>query len=126
MIGVGVIEEIVFRGFLFKALCKNNVKQAVIISSVTFGIGHIVNIFNGAAVFETLLQICSAIAIGFLFTIIFYKTKSIIPCIVSHGTINSLSVFADDMSSAFNIAITIIVTAISFIYAIYILNIENK
>lgn len=126
MICVGIIEEIIFRGFLFKALCKNNPKQAVVISSVTFGIGHIVNIFNGAAAFETLLQICSAIAIGFLFTIIFYKTKSIIPCIVSHSAINSLSIFADEVSATFNIAITVIVAVISFSYAIYIKNIKDQ
>lgn len=126
MLCVGIIEEIIFRGFLFKALCKNNMKPAVVISSITFGIGHIVNLFNGAAAFETLLQICSAIAIGFLFTIIFYKINSIIPCIISHSTINSLSVFADDVSAIFNIAITVIVTTLSFVYAIWILNIEDK
>ena len=41
MLCVGFLEEVIFRGFLFKALCRTNVKQAVVISSVTFGIGHI-------------------------------------------------------------------------------------
>ena len=43
MLCVGFIEEIIFRGFLFKALYNDNVKLAIVISSVTFGIGHIVN-----------------------------------------------------------------------------------
>ena len=82
---VGVIEEVIFRGFLFKAMCKDNIKLAVFISSITFGMGHIVNLLNGKDLIATLLQICYASAIGFLFTIIFYKGKSLLPCIITHG-----------------------------------------
>lgn len=48
MLCVGFIEEVIFRGFLFKAIAKDNQKSAIIISSVTFGIGHLVNLFNGS------------------------------------------------------------------------------
>lgn len=121
MICVGFIEEVIFRGFLFKALSKKNVKQAIIISSITFGIGHIVNLLNGAEVISTLLQICYAVAVGFLFTIIFYKSKSLIPCIITHSTINSLSAFAGDRTDMFNIIVAIALTAIALVYAIWIL-----
>ena len=58
MLLVGYVEEILFRGFLFKALIpKDGVKIAVIISSVTFGIGHIVNLLAGQANLETVLQV---------------------------------------------------------------------
>ena len=67
MLCVGFIEEIIFRGFLFKALCKDNLKLAIVISSVTFGMGHIVNLLNGSDLIPTLLQIAYATAIGFLF-----------------------------------------------------------
>ena len=98
MLCVGFIEEIIFRGFLFKAMAKDNIKSAIIVSSVTFGMGHIVNLFNssGADLFSTLLQIAYAIAIGFLFTVIFYRTESLISCIVTHSLVNSLSVFSDE------------------------------
>lgn len=96
MLCVGFLEEVIFRGFLFKAICRTNVKQAIIISSVTFGIGHIVNLLNGRDIPETLIQICYAVAIGFLFTIIFYKGKSLWPCIITHSVINSLSAFANE------------------------------
>ena len=99
MLCVGFIEEIIFRGFLFKALCKDNVKLAIVISSVTFGMGHIVNLLNGKDLISTLLQICYAIAIGFLFTIIFYKGTSLLPCIIAHSFVNSSSVFAVENSS---------------------------
>lgn len=98
MLCVGFIEEVIFRGFLFKAMAKDNIKIAIVLSSVTFGIGHIVNLINGsgADTVSTLLQVMYAIAIGFLFTVIFYRTKSLIPCVVTHSLVNSLSVFSDE------------------------------
>ena len=47
MLCVGFLEEIIFRGFLFLGMEKNNTKAAIIVSSLTFGIGHIVNLLNG-------------------------------------------------------------------------------
>lgn len=93
MLCAGFVEEILFRGFLFKAMCKDNVKTAVVVSSLTFGMGHIVNLLSGKDTLGTLLQVCYAAAIGFLFTILFLKGKSLWPCIVTHSAINSLSTF---------------------------------
>lgn len=48
MLLVGFVEEIIFRGFLFKSLEKENFNLAIIVSSITFGFGHIINFFlNG-------------------------------------------------------------------------------
>ncbi len=126
MLCVGFLEELIFRGLLFKAICKSNVKQAIVISSITFGIGHIVNLLNGAEVLPTLLQICYATALGFLFTIIFYKGKSLLPCIVTHGIINSLSTFSVDGSQAYNMVIAAALCVISVGYALWILKREGK
>jgi len=122
MLCVGFIEEIIFRGFLFKALYNDNVKLAIVISSVTFGIGHIVNLLNGKDLIPTLLQVCYAIAIGFLFTIIFYKGKSLLPCIIAHSFVNSSSVFAVENSSMkFHIISSAVLCIISLNYALWIL-----
>ena len=93
MINIGFIEEIIFRGFLFKMMAKNNVKTAMIVSALTFGIGHIVNLLNGAELIPTLLQIGYAVSIGYLFVVIFHKSKSLIPCIITHSLMNALSIF---------------------------------
>ena len=123
MLCVGFLEEVIFRGFLFKALCKDNVKLAIIISSVTFGLGHIVNLLNGRDIPETLMQICYAVAIGFVFTIIFYKGKSLWPCIIAHGVVNSLSAFANtDAAPAWHgIAGSIFLCVVSLAYAAYLI-----
>lgn len=98
MLCVGLIEEVIFRGFLFKAIARDSVKSAIIISSVTFGIGHLVNLFNGSGMdlISNLCQICLAIAVGFLFVTIFYCGGSLLPCIITHSAINTLGTFVKE------------------------------
>ena len=48
MFCVGFLEELIFRGLLFQAMAEDGVKSAIIVSSITFGIGHIVNLINGS------------------------------------------------------------------------------
>lgn len=119
MINVGFIEEVIFRGFLFKMIEKDNTKRAIIISAITFGIGHIVNLLNGADLIPTLIQICYAVSIGFLFAIIFYKSKSIIPCIITHSLINALSIFNVENTTSLYVA-PIILIIVPILYAFYI------
>lgn len=97
MLCVGFVEEVLFRGFLFRAIARDSVKMAVIISSVTFGLGHILNLFNGSGMelLDNICQVCVAIAAGFLFVIIFCRGGSLIPCILTHSAIDVTSVFAN-------------------------------
>ena len=119
MLNVGFIEEIIFRGFLFKMMEKDNVKSAIIVNSITFGIGHIVNLLNGADFLPTLMQVCYAMAIGYLFVTIFYKSKSLVPCIIAHSLINSVSIFnVENKLSMYIAPIFLVVVPLS--YAIYI------
>lgn len=119
MLNIGFIEEIIFRGFLFRMMEKNGVKSAAIISSVTFGIGHIINLFNGAELIPTLLQICSAVSIGYLFVTIFLKSKSLIPCIIAHSMINSLSVFYVE-KPIMKYVTSVFLVLVPLLYAFYI------
>ena len=90
----GYVEEIVFRGFLFRGMAKENLPSAIVVSAITFGVGHIVNLLNTADVFGVLLQVGYAIVIGFLYTIIAYKGGSLWPCMISHVFVNGSSVFS--------------------------------
>ena len=98
MLCVGFLEEVIFRGLLFKAIAKDNIKSAIVISSVTFGVGHIINLFNGSGMdlVDNLCQIVFAIAVGFLLVTVFYRGGSLLPCIIVHAAINTLSTFAND------------------------------
>ena len=124
MLCVGFLEEMIFRGFLFQAMVKDGVKSAIIVSSVTFGIGHIVNLFNGsgAELLPNLLQVIYAIAIGFAFVLIFYRTKTLLPCIIIHGIFNSLSIFSNEaaITSHRQIISGAFLTIVAGVYALYI------
>ena len=116
MIFVGFLEEIIFRGFLYKMMARDNVKLATFVSTLTFGIGHIINLFNGALIIPTLLQVMYAMSIGYLFVIIFQKEKSLWPCIITHSFTNALSIFNNQylyLSSIFLIIVPIL-------YSIYL------
>lgn len=98
MFCVGFLEEVIFRGLLFNAMRKDGVKSAILVSSLTFGIGHIVNLFNGsgADLLPNLLQVVYATAAGFMFVMIYYKTESLLVCIGTHGVFNALSLFVNE------------------------------
>ena len=121
MICVGFLEEVIFRGFLFQAMAKDSIKAAVIVSSVTFGIGHIVNLVNGsgADLLPNLCQVCYAMAAGFLFVILFYRGGSLWPCIVTHSVVNALSAFASpEQTNTMHIVSALLLTIISLGYAL--------
>lgn len=116
MLCVGFLEEVIFRGFLFNAMKKDGLKTAVIVSSLTFGAGHIVNLLMGAPLLDTLLQLVYASAAGLMFTVIFLKGGSLIPCILSHGVLNALTVFLPDLTLSQNLMISGLHTVLCLIY----------
>ena len=100
-------------------MSKDNIKSAIVVSSITFGIGHIVNLFMGAELIPTLLQICYATSIGYLFVTIFYKSKSLVPCIITHSIMNALSVFNIENTKMMYIS-GIFLIIVPLVYAFYI------
>ncbi len=126
MICVGFLEELIFRGFLFKAMCRDNVKTAIVVSSLTFGFGHIVNLLCGADLAETLCQLIYASAIGFCFTVLFYVGKSIIPCIIVHAVVNSTSILGIEGNMMLGIISTVVITVVSVAYGVYLLRCMPK
>ena len=78
-----VLEELLFRGAITKALLQQySPTKAILLSALFFGVFHI----NPA-------QILPAFLIGILFAWTYYKTASLIPCTLMHILNNSLSVF---------------------------------
>ena len=123
---VGFVEEMIFRGFLFKAMLGNGrTVSAIIVSAMTFGIGHLVNLFAGQASLETMVQVIFAVSWGFIFTMVFYKSGSLLPCIIAHALIDVFSLFSADNKMADWIYIgATIVTAV--IYCIYLGRLKDK
>ena len=114
---VGFLEEVIFRGLLFRAMEKDGLVSAILVSSLTFGIGHIVNLFNGSGrdPASSLIQVVFAVLVGFILVWIFYHGKSLVPCILFHSANNALKVFAAEGSLSpqaemiLNLAVIIVV-----------------
>lgn len=130
MLCVGFLEEIIFRGLLFKAIFNDNLKAAIAISSISFGMGHIIRLFNGsgAELLENLLQVLYAMAAGFMFVMIFYKSESLFFCIIGHGVFNALSVFSNDeaLTLSNRVASCVFLVIISTLYGLYLALRINK
>lgn len=124
MFCVGFLEEVIFRGLLFGAMRRDSLQSAIIVCSITFGIGHIINLFNGsgAELLPNLLQVVYAAAAGLMFVMLFLKTGSIVGCIVIHGIFNALSAFADDsaVTPGRQILTCVLLTVITGGYALYL------
>ena len=120
MLLVGYVEELLFRGFLFRALLKKDgPTPAIIISAVTFGMGHIVNMLAGQASLETLLQVCFAVAWGFIFTYAYMKGGSLWPCVIVHGLVDAASMFGTD-SMAADTVYMVATIAVAAVYCVYL------
>lgn len=115
---VGFLEEVIFRGLLFRSLAKEGIRTAIIISSVTFGLGHMLNLFNGSGMdlVANACQVAGAIACGFMFVILFYRGGSLIPCIAAHALNNAVGVFANE--SAFTVEKRLMLSALHMTIAV--------
>ncbi len=124
MLLVGFLEEIIFRGLLFRAIQRDNPVSAIVVSSVTFGIGHIVNLLNasGAELFSTACQVVYATAAGFLFVVLFLRTGSLLPAILTHSLLNALSVFANEAAQTptSDLLSAAFLTLVAAAYALYL------
>lgn len=80
----GAIEEILFRGYLFKLIeDKWNVATAVLVTSVLFGALHLLTV-NGQQLLDVCLILIAGTLVGILFSLIVYKTRVVWNAVVVH------------------------------------------
>lgn len=89
-VGVGFMEEIIFRGLMFKALTKKWNRVAVVVFiSFTFAIGHIVGVAAiGQSGIDTILQIINALVVGFMFMTVLLASGNLTACVTAHIAYN--------------------------------------
>ncbi|RJX25524.1 MAG: CPBP family intramembrane metalloprotease [Acholeplasma sp.] len=91
---IGFLEELIFRGilllFLFQAFShiKYRVFITILISSLVFGLFHITNVFEGAPLSSTILQIGYSFLMGILWASIYMKTGNLWFSMVLHALYN--------------------------------------
>lgn len=88
---IGAFEEMAFRGALLPLLLKRfggtrkGFLLTVILSSALFGLVHLLNLFEGAGIGATMLQVGYSFLIGGMCAIVYLKTGNLIACILIHG-----------------------------------------
>lgn len=94
-----IIEEIVFRGVMFRAIARSiNTPTAVIVTALLFAIAH------GDPV-----QIAYALVLGIVLAIVRSKSNRLFPCIALHIAFNSTNFFYQQESGINSIAWYIII-----------------
>lgn len=88
---IGFTEETIFRGLMLTALKARGPWTAAIITSVLFGLSHSLNLLSGKSGAEILIQVAYALAVGFAFAAIVFKTGLIWPLVVVHALIDFTS-----------------------------------
>lgn len=94
---VGFFEEALTRGLVLYLLLvawrsrPNGVVEAVLVSSVLFGLAHFLNVFAGAPMTATLIQVGYAIGFGVGFAALLLRTNTIWIGIVLHALVDANS-----------------------------------
>lgn len=92
-ISVGLFEEAVFRGIIFpifleKARGEREIFKAVLFSSAVFGGVHLFNVFAGAGIAPTLLQVGYSFLMGGMWAVSLLHYGHIWPCAAMHAIYN--------------------------------------
>ena len=127
MLGVGFSEEILFRGFLMKALMNKNVKTAILFPSLFFGILHLLNLLGGANLLLTILQCIYAFFFALMCSVFVYRTNNIIPCMICHSITNITDIFMpDNLTIQRQLLGCVVVIIPSAFYTLYLLRSKNE
>lgn len=126
MANVGFLEELIFRGYLYEAIkSKSGVNRAIIISGVTFGLGHIVNLMRVMSIDNQIEQIIVAIVLGILLAKIVAITNSLLPGILFHILFNisgSIMLVNPSLNTIYIFGILILAS----FYLLYLMRLKPK
>ena len=92
----GVSEEVIFRGIPGSYLMRQwreegKIPFVLFFTSALFSLTHAFNLFAGATLSGTVVQLIFTFALGFLFCAIFLRTGSLLPCILIHAAHDIIS-----------------------------------
>lgn len=93
-LSIGFLEEIIFRGAIFVYLLesfsgkKRGTLISIVISASVFGLMHIANLFAGASIVGTLLQVGYSFLMGILWAVMYLKTSNLWLVMILHTTYN--------------------------------------
>ncbi|MDY0074926.1 MAG: type II CAAX endopeptidase family protein [Acholeplasmataceae bacterium] len=127
-LSIGFFEEIIFRAILLIYLVellsdkKQGVLIAIILSSILFGLMHLLNYFTGSTLIDTLMQVGYSTLLGMMWAVIYLKTKNIWLVMILHATYNffgQVMFYLGEVTHRFDIYTIIITIFFAVIAAIH-------
>ncbi len=91
ILAVGIFEEFIFRGVLLETLLdfcassRGGILRAAVVSSLIFGVYHLINMLAGASFSASLFQTCCASVTGFFLAALYIRTRNILVCVFYHA-----------------------------------------
>lgn len=126
---VGFVEEVFFRGLMLNALKAHGFWRAAIISSILFGLTHVMNLAAGKNVADQIAQIVYALAIGFAFAALVFKKGILWPLVIAHFLIdfcNFIQKPGFTFSPFWNLFIVLSMAVIFTLYGVFVMLQRNK
>lgn len=129
---VGLSEEFMFRGVLFRALrSRLHAWPALLLTSVMFGGIHVMNVFITGKLLDAAVQATAATLSGFIFMALLLRTGSLWVPIVYHAlfdlgtflTTSGASTAASEPppTTAVTVVVPLLMVLPNFLYALYLL-----
>ncbi len=135
---VGLFEEMLFRGiiviFLVQVIKESKFKTLylIIFSAIIFSLFHLVNLFDGAGVYDVLLQVGYSFLLGILWALIYLKTNNLWIVMILHGLYNFFGEVmfylgsVNDRWDLLTVVLTVSLAVITIFHSIFILVNEKK
>ncbi len=127
-VAVAAFEEIAFRAILFPLMLQRFGTgararfSAVLLSSALFGLTHLLNLFSGAAVGATALQVGYSFLIGCMLAVVYLHTGSLAGCVLLHAVYNFGGMLVPTLGQGAFLDIwnlpTVLITAVLAVFAI--------
>jgi membrane protease YdiL (CAAX protease family) len=120
IIYIGIMEELIFRGLIYRAAeVLTNEHKTIIISSILFGLFHLVNLSGDNAVAYVLLQVAFTAFIGLGFAALRAKTRSILAGVLIHIVLDVNALFVDKIDWWENVQIAMFFVVGILLYVFY-------
>ncbi len=119
-VAVGFNEEIYFRGLAFQVISVKGRKNAIIWTSMVFGILHLFNALSGKNTLDLILQMLFAFLVGFVLAEVVSITKSLWALIIWHAAHDYISGITGDSLDKTALIILAVQVGVLLIYAICI------
>ena len=113
-LSVGFFEEIIFRVIILLL--------AIIIPSAVFGLIHVINLFSGASLSNTLLQVGYSFLVGMMWAVMYLKTNNLWFIVMLHALYNffgSVLFELGTVTNRYDIFTIIITSVLAILVAIY-------